>query len=51
LKIGRWAFSSLTTLVATSASAAFAMVFALMLGVAFGRRGLINPRRQHFQVD
>jgi hypothetical protein len=27
------------------------MVFALMLGVAFGRRGLINPRRQHFQVD
>ena len=27
------------------------MVFALMLGVAFGRSRFIDPCRQHFQVD
>jgi hypothetical protein len=51
LEVGRWTFSFLIALVATAASTALALIFSLMLGVAFSRRGLIHPRRKHFQVD
>ncbi len=46
-----WAFSFLSMVIATPASRTFTLVFALMLGVALGRRRFIDPRRQHFQVD
>ena len=48
LEVGRWAFSVALT---TIASATLAPIFALMLGIALGRRRFIDPRRQHFQVD
>src|SRR2546423_12931046 len=49
--VGRWAFSFRSMVIATPASGTFTLVFALMLGVALGRRRFIDPRRQHFQVD
>ncbi|OLE72150.1 MAG: hypothetical protein AUI36_01675 [Cyanobacteria bacterium 13_1_40CM_2_61_4] len=49
--VGDRAFSFTLAAVATIASITFATVLAFMLRIAFGRRGLAHPRRQHFQVD
>jgi hypothetical protein len=49
--VGHRAFSFTLAAVATIASITFATVLAFMLRIAFSRRGLAHPRRQHFQVD
>jgi hypothetical protein len=45
-----WTFSIRSVLIARS-PVTRASIVAFMPGVAFGRRGLVHPGRQHFQVD